>query len=160
MPPLIFDTASFLRALRPRIEAIYRLLGSVTGRMRISTAIDRSRPQRAQRRIISVSVRDFGKAARQATRRTLTLVLLFFEAIVDARAMMARSQATGFAAGVPFKERNTIREWEASADCDCSPRISSPVRIAIRRPVITRPPTRTRALRKRCKARCSKQHLS
>jgi hypothetical protein len=105
MTPLILDTASFLRTLRPRIEAIYRLLGSLNGRMRISTAIDRSRPQRAQRRTINTSVRDFGRAAAQATRRTLTLVLLFFEAIVDARAMMARSQATGFAASVPFKER-------------------------------------------------------
>jgi len=49
---------------------------------------------------ISALVRATAKVAGQAARRTLTLVSMFFEAIVEARAMMARREAISSAAGV------------------------------------------------------------
>jgi hypothetical protein len=55
---------------------------------------------------LSVLARATGKVAGQAARRTLTLVLLFFEAIVEARAMMAQRQAIGLAAGAASNERH------------------------------------------------------
>jgi hypothetical protein len=42
---------------------------------------------------VGAFARTIGKVAGQATRRTLTLVSMFFEAIVEARVMTARSPA-------------------------------------------------------------------
>jgi hypothetical protein len=73
---------------------IYRLAASGKGRTWISTAVDRSRPERVLPRgtPINTSARDVGRVATQAARRILTLVSLFFEAIVEARAMIAGRQ--------------------------------------------------------------------
>jgi hypothetical protein len=49
--------------------------------------------------------RAIGKVAGRDVRRTLTLVSMFFAAIVEARAMMARRQAIGSAAGAASNER-------------------------------------------------------
>ncbi len=54
---------------------------------------------------LSTFARATGKVAGQAMRRTLALVSMFFEAIVEARAMMARRQAIGSAAGAASNER-------------------------------------------------------
>jgi hypothetical protein len=54
---------------------------------------------------ISAFARATGKVASRAIRRTLTLVSMFFGAIVEARAMMARYQAIGSAAGAASTER-------------------------------------------------------
>lgn len=58
---------------------------------------------------LNAFARATGKVVGQAAR-TLTLVLLFFEAIAEARAMMARRQAIGSAAGVATNEDATIRD--------------------------------------------------
>jgi hypothetical protein len=59
--------------------------------------------------ILSPALSTFARATRkvagQAMRRTLTLISMFFEAIVEARAMMARRQAIGSAAGITANER-------------------------------------------------------
>jgi hypothetical protein len=55
---------------------------------------------------LSASARATGKVAGQAARRTLTLVSLFFDAIVEARAAMARRQAIGSVAGAASNERH------------------------------------------------------
>jgi hypothetical protein len=55
---------------------------------------------------ISTFVRATGKVADQTARRTLTLVSTFFEAVVEARAMMARRQAIGSATGAASNERH------------------------------------------------------
>jgi hypothetical protein len=62
---------------------------------------------------LSVFARATGKVAGQAARRTLTLVSLFFEAIVEARAMMAQRQAIGSAAGAASNERHHDSRLEA-----------------------------------------------
>jgi hypothetical protein len=54
-----------------------------------------------------------GKVAGQVARRTLTLVSLFFEATVEARAMMSRHQAIGAAAGAASNERRHDSRLEA-----------------------------------------------
>ena len=54
---------------------------------------------------LSMLARATGKVAGRAMRRTLTLVSMFFEAIVEARSMMARRQAIRSAAGVAANER-------------------------------------------------------
>jgi hypothetical protein len=53
----------------------------------------------------STFARATGKVADRAVRRTLTRVSMFFEAIVEARAMMARREAIGSAAGAASNER-------------------------------------------------------
>jgi hypothetical protein len=62
---------------------------------------------------ISTFARATWKVASQATRRILTMVSMFFEAIVEARAMMARRQASGFAAGAASNERRHDSRLEA-----------------------------------------------
>jgi hypothetical protein len=54
---------------------------------------------------LSTFARATGKVVGQGMRRTLSLVSMFFAAIVEARAMMARRQAIGSAAGVAAKGR-------------------------------------------------------
>jgi hypothetical protein len=54
---------------------------------------------------ISTFARATAKVAGRAARRTLTLVSVFFAAIVEARAMMARRQAIGSTAGAVSTER-------------------------------------------------------
>jgi hypothetical protein len=54
---------------------------------------------------LSTFARTTGKVAGQGMRRTLTLISIFFAAIVEARAMMARRQAIGAAAGAASDER-------------------------------------------------------
>jgi hypothetical protein len=54
---------------------------------------------------LSAFARATGKVAGQAARRTCTLVSLFFEAIVEARATMPRRQAIGSVAGAASDER-------------------------------------------------------
>jgi hypothetical protein len=54
---------------------------------------------------LSAVARATGRVAGQAARRTLTLVSLFFEAIVEARATMARRPAIGSVAGAASNER-------------------------------------------------------
>jgi hypothetical protein len=54
---------------------------------------------------VTTFARASGKAAGKAMRRSLTLVSMFFEAIVEARALMARHQGTGFAAGAASNNR-------------------------------------------------------
>jgi hypothetical protein len=76
-----------------------------------------SNPQEQQERNTSVTsltlnpalsafARATGKVAGQAAWRTLTLVSLFFEAFVEARAMMSRRQAIGAAVGAASNERS------------------------------------------------------
>jgi hypothetical protein len=62
---------------------------------------------------LSAFARAIGKVAWQAARRTLTLVSLFFEATVEARAMMSRRQAIGAAAGAASNERRHDARLEA-----------------------------------------------
>jgi hypothetical protein len=57
-------------------------------------------------RTLSAFARATGKVAGQATRWTLALASLFFEAIVEARATMARRQVIGSVAGVASNERH------------------------------------------------------
>lgn len=54
---------------------------------------------------LSTFARATGKVAARAMRRTLTLVSMFFTAIVEARAMMARRHAIDSAAGAAPNER-------------------------------------------------------
>jgi hypothetical protein len=54
---------------------------------------------------ISTFARATGKLAGRAARRTLALVSMFLEAIVEARAMMAQRQAIGSTAGAVATER-------------------------------------------------------
>ena len=54
---------------------------------------------------LSARARVTGKVAGKAARRILTLVSIFFEAIVEARAMMARCQVIGSAAGAASNQR-------------------------------------------------------
>jgi hypothetical protein len=54
---------------------------------------------------LSTFARAAGKSAGQGMRRTLTVVSMFFTAIVEARAMMARRQAIGSAAGAASDDR-------------------------------------------------------
>jgi hypothetical protein len=56
---------------------------------------------------ISTFARATGKVAGKAMRRTLTLVLMFFDAIIEPRAMMERRQAIASAAGAaPNQKRH------------------------------------------------------
>ena len=54
---------------------------------------------------ISALVRATAKVAGQAARRTLMLVSMFFEAVVEARAMMAQRQEIGSAVGAASNEK-------------------------------------------------------
>ena len=54
---------------------------------------------------LSTFARAAGKVVGKVARRILTLVSMFFEAIVEARAMMARRQVIGSAAGAAANER-------------------------------------------------------
>jgi hypothetical protein len=63
---------------------------------------------------VSAFARATGKVAGQAARQTFTLVSLFFEAIVEARAMLSRRQAIGAAAGAASNERRHDSRLEAA----------------------------------------------
>jgi hypothetical protein len=54
---------------------------------------------------LSTFARATEKVVRLAMRRTLTLISMFFEAIAEARAMMAQGGAVGSAGGAASNER-------------------------------------------------------